>query len=93
MSHLVVQGPRPAILPSASFPPWVQPYLDMSFTAPGAKSCFERVLSRTTLRAMTSSLKRGSGRQSDALAWRRDVNRQHKIALTMAKDYQAAERQ
>ncbi|KAF1774033.1 hypothetical protein GQ600_17950 [Phytophthora cactorum] len=29
----------------------------------------------------------------DALAWRRDVNRQHKIALTMAKDYQAAERQ
>ncbi|KAG6945502.1 hypothetical protein JG688_00016521, partial [Phytophthora aleatoria] len=46
MSHQVVQGPRPAVLPSASFPPWVQPYLDMPFTAPGAKSCFERVLSR-----------------------------------------------
>ncbi|KAG3231811.1 hypothetical protein PI124_g23095 [Phytophthora idaei] len=42
---------------------------------------------------MTSSLKRGSGRQSDALAWRRDVNRQHEIALTIAKDYQAAEKQ
>ncbi|KAG3061408.1 hypothetical protein PC122_g19663 [Phytophthora cactorum] len=48
---------------------------------------------QTTLRVMTSSLKRGSGRQSDALAWRRDVNRQHEIALTMAKDYQAAEKQ
>ncbi|KAG3092259.1 hypothetical protein PI124_g19411 [Phytophthora idaei] len=48
---------------------------------------------QTTLRAMTSSLKRGPGRQSDALAWRRDVNRQHEIALTMAKDYQAAEKQ
>ncbi|KAG3059348.1 hypothetical protein PI124_g14374 [Phytophthora idaei] len=47
---------------------------------------------QTTLRAMSSSLKRGSGRQSDALAWRRDVNRQHEIALTMAKDYQAAEK-
>ncbi|KAF1786560.1 hypothetical protein GQ600_21435 [Phytophthora cactorum] len=46
MSHQVVQGPRSAVLPSASFPPWVQPYLDMPFTAPGAKSCFERVLSR-----------------------------------------------
>ncbi|KAG2958513.1 hypothetical protein PC119_g26988 [Phytophthora cactorum] len=42
---------------------------------------------------MTSSLKRGSGRQSDALAWRRDVNRQHEIDLTIAKDYQAAEKQ
>ncbi|KAG2762835.1 hypothetical protein PC129_g21349 [Phytophthora cactorum] len=41
---------------------------------------------------MSSSLKRGSGRQSDALEWRRDVNRQHEIALTMAKDYQAAEK-
>ncbi|KAG2763475.1 hypothetical protein PC129_g22079 [Phytophthora cactorum] len=47
---------------------------------------------QTTLRAMTSSLKRGSGRQSDALAWRRDVNRQHEVALIMAKDYQAAEK-
>ncbi|KAG2759506.1 hypothetical protein Pcac1_g28478 [Phytophthora cactorum] len=48
---------------------------------------------QTTLRAMTSSLKQGSGRQSDALAWRQDVNRQHEIDLTVAKDYQAAEKQ
>ncbi|KAG3074365.1 hypothetical protein PI124_g14721 [Phytophthora idaei] len=47
---------------------------------------------QSTLRAMSSSLKRGSGRQSDALAWRRDVNRQHEIVLTMAKDYQAVEK-
>ncbi|KAG4055606.1 hypothetical protein PC123_g9291 [Phytophthora cactorum] len=47
---------------------------------------------QSTLRAMSSSLKRGSGRQSDALAWRRDVNRQHEIALTMSKDYQADEK-
>ncbi|KAG3054948.1 hypothetical protein PC122_g21862 [Phytophthora cactorum] len=46
MSHQVVQGPRPAVLPSASFPPWVQPYLDTPFTAPGPKRCFERVLSK-----------------------------------------------
>ncbi|KAE9275128.1 hypothetical protein PF008_g29424 [Phytophthora fragariae] len=29
---------------------------------------------QSTLKAMSSSLKRGSGRQSDALAWRREVN-------------------
>ncbi|KAG3091964.1 hypothetical protein PI125_g17280 [Phytophthora idaei] len=48
---------------------------------------------QSMLRAMSSSLKRGSGRQSDALAWRRGVNRQHEIALTMAEDYQAVEKQ
>ncbi|POM72108.1 Hypothetical protein PHPALM_11233 [Phytophthora palmivora] len=41
---------------------------------------------------MTSSLKRGSGRQTDALAWRREVNRQQEIALEMAKEYQATEK-
>ncbi|KAE8961253.1 hypothetical protein PR002_g29960 [Phytophthora rubi] len=41
---------------------------------------------------MSSSLKRGSGRQSDALAWRREVNRQQEIALSMAKEYQATEK-
>ncbi|KAG3076000.1 hypothetical protein PI124_g13465 [Phytophthora idaei] len=46
MSHQVVQGPRPAVLPSASFPPWAQSYLDTPFTAPGPKGCFERVLSK-----------------------------------------------
>ncbi|KAE9323576.1 hypothetical protein PF008_g17314 [Phytophthora fragariae] len=41
---------------------------------------------------MSSSLKRGSGRQSDALAWRREVNRQQEIALSMTKEYQATEK-
>ncbi|KAG6622559.1 uncharacterized protein IUM83_05307 [Phytophthora cinnamomi] len=41
---------------------------------------------------MSSSLKRGLGRQSDALAWRREVNRQQEIALAMAKEYQATEK-
>ncbi|OWY98548.1 hypothetical protein PHMEG_00030662 [Phytophthora megakarya] len=47
---------------------------------------------QTTLKAMSSSLKRGLGRQSDALAWRREVNRQQEIALKMAKEYQATEK-
>ncbi|KAE8962356.1 hypothetical protein PF011_g29426 [Phytophthora fragariae] len=47
---------------------------------------------QSTLKAMSSSLKRGSGRQSDALAWRREVNRQQEIALSMAKEYQATEK-
>ncbi|OWY97394.1 LOW QUALITY PROTEIN: hypothetical protein PHMEG_00032086 [Phytophthora megakarya] len=41
---------------------------------------------------MSSSLKRGLGRQSDALAWRREVNRQQEIAMKMAKEYQATEK-
>ncbi|POM59995.1 hypothetical protein PHPALM_31199 [Phytophthora palmivora] len=47
---------------------------------------------QSTLRAMTSSLKRGSGKQTDALEWRREVNRQLEIALEMAKEYQATEK-
>ncbi|OWY94176.1 reverse transcriptase, partial [Phytophthora megakarya] len=46
----------------------------------------------TTLRAMTTSLKRGVGKQTEALAWRREINRQHQIALEMAKKYQATEK-
>ncbi|GMF44245.1 unnamed protein product [Phytophthora fragariaefolia] len=46
---------------------------------------------QSTLKAMASSLKRGFGRQSDALAWRREVNHQQEIALKMAKEYQAVE--
>ncbi|KAE8886293.1 hypothetical protein PF005_g7576 [Phytophthora fragariae] len=46
---------------------------------------------RSTLPAMSSSLKQGFGRQSDALAWGREANRQQKIALGMAKEYQATE--
>ncbi|GMF36299.1 unnamed protein product [Phytophthora fragariaefolia] len=41
---------------------------------------------------MASSLKGGFGRQSDALAWRREVNRQQEIALMMANEYQAVEK-
>ncbi|OWZ07440.1 hypothetical protein PHMEG_00020166 [Phytophthora megakarya] len=47
---------------------------------------------QSTLKAMSSSLKRGLGRQSDALAWRREVNRQQEIALKMAKEYQTTEK-
>ncbi|KAG3145630.1 hypothetical protein PC128_g24175 [Phytophthora cactorum] len=41
---------------------------------------------------MASSIRCGTGKQSDALAWRREVNRQHEIALEMAKKYQAKEK-
>ncbi|OWZ14220.1 hypothetical protein PHMEG_00012332 [Phytophthora megakarya] len=47
---------------------------------------------QSTLMAMSSSLKRGLGRQSDALAWRREVNRQQEIAWKMAKEYQTTEK-
>ncbi|POM59299.1 hypothetical protein PHPALM_31992 [Phytophthora palmivora] len=47
---------------------------------------------QSTLRAMTSSLKRGSEKQTDALARRREVNRQQEIALDMAREYQATEK-
>ncbi|OWZ17156.1 hypothetical protein PHMEG_0008949 [Phytophthora megakarya] len=46
----------------------------------------------TTLRAMTTSMKRGVGKQTEALAWRREINRQQQIALEMAKEYQAVEK-
>ncbi|OWZ06098.1 hypothetical protein PHMEG_00021702 [Phytophthora megakarya] len=47
---------------------------------------------QSTLKVISSSLKRGLGRQSDALAWRREVNRQQVIALKMAKEYQTTEK-
>ncbi|GMF42655.1 unnamed protein product [Phytophthora fragariaefolia] len=47
---------------------------------------------QSTLKAMASSLKGGLGKQSDALAWRREVNRQQEITLKMAKEYQAVEK-
>ncbi|OWY95295.1 LOW QUALITY PROTEIN: hypothetical protein PHMEG_00034736 [Phytophthora megakarya] len=46
----------------------------------------------STLKAMASSLKQGHERQSDAPKWRREVNRQHEIALRMTKEYQAIEK-
>ncbi|KUF84451.1 hypothetical protein AM587_10002084 [Phytophthora nicotianae] len=45
MTHQTVRGTRPAVLPSASFPPWVRPFLDLEFRDQGAKKCFEQVLS------------------------------------------------
>ncbi|ETP28459.1 hypothetical protein F442_22246, partial [Phytophthora nicotianae P10297] len=45
MTHQTVRGIRPAVLPSASFPPWVRPFLDLEFRDQGAKKCFEQVLS------------------------------------------------
>ncbi|GMF61280.1 unnamed protein product [Phytophthora fragariaefolia] len=47
---------------------------------------------QSTLKAMASSLKGRLGKQLDALAWRREVNRQQEIALKMAKEYQAVEK-
>ncbi|GMF47844.1 unnamed protein product [Phytophthora fragariaefolia] len=47
---------------------------------------------QSTPKAMASSLKRGFGKQSDALAWRREVNRQQEISLKIAKEYQAFEK-
>ncbi|ETN06468.1 hypothetical protein PPTG_12591 [Phytophthora nicotianae INRA-310] len=44
MAHQVYPGTRPSVLPSASMPTWVQPFLDMTFTTPGAKLCWERIL-------------------------------------------------
>ncbi|GMF49549.1 unnamed protein product [Phytophthora lilii] len=35
---------------------------------------------RSTLKAMATSLRQGSGKQTDALKWRREVKRQHEIA-------------
>ncbi|GMF18429.1 unnamed protein product [Phytophthora fragariaefolia] len=46
----------------------------------------------STLRTMTPSLRRGTAKQSDALAWRRECNRQQEISLEMAKEYQATEK-
>ncbi|OWY99889.1 hypothetical protein PHMEG_00029030 [Phytophthora megakarya] len=41
---------------------------------------------------VTNSLKRGVGKQTDILPWRREINRQQQIALDMTKEYQAAEK-
>ncbi|OWZ00529.1 hypothetical protein PHMEG_00028255 [Phytophthora megakarya] len=36
--------------------------------------------------------KRGTGKQSEASAWRREINRQQQVSLEMAKEYQATEK-
>ncbi|GMG17704.1 unnamed protein product [Phytophthora fragariaefolia] len=40
---------------------------------------------QSTLKAITSSLRLGDGSLTDAAAWRREANRQHEVALAMAK--------
>ncbi|GMF31693.1 unnamed protein product [Phytophthora fragariaefolia] len=47
---------------------------------------------QSTLKAMTSSLKLGDGSLTDGAAWRRETYRQHEVALAMAKQYQATEK-
>ncbi|GMF27201.1 unnamed protein product [Phytophthora fragariaefolia] len=47
---------------------------------------------QSTLKAMTSSLRLGNGSLTDAAAWRREANRQHDVALALAKQYQAIEK-
>ncbi|OWZ12468.1 reverse transcriptase [Phytophthora megakarya] len=46
----------------------------------------------TTLRTMTTSLKRGVGKQTGALVWRREINRHQQVVLKMAKEYQTMEK-
>ncbi|KAG2805061.1 hypothetical protein PC111_g17990 [Phytophthora cactorum] len=48
---------------------------------------------RSTLTAMTTSMRGGFGRQSDARAWRRESSRQQEITFAMAKEYQASEKE
>ncbi|GMF31630.1 unnamed protein product [Phytophthora fragariaefolia] len=47
---------------------------------------------RSTLQAMTSSLRRGTAKQSEALAWKCEINRQQEIVLEIDKEYQATEK-
>ncbi|GMF24849.1 unnamed protein product [Phytophthora fragariaefolia] len=47
---------------------------------------------QSTLKAMTSSLRLGDGILTDTTPWRREANRQHEVALAMAKQYQATEK-
>ncbi|KAI9984733.1 hypothetical protein PInf_006279 [Phytophthora infestans] len=47
LPHRVLPGARPTVPALSTLPPWVLPYLDMKPTDPGAKKCFERLLSMT----------------------------------------------
>ncbi|OWZ08575.1 hypothetical protein PHMEG_00018851 [Phytophthora megakarya] len=46
----------------------------------------------STMKAMTTSLRHGIPKQSEALAWRREVNRQQEVAWRMAQEYQHTEK-
>ncbi|OWY96824.1 reverse transcriptase [Phytophthora megakarya] len=42
----------------------------------------------STMKAITTSLRCGTPKQSEALAWRQEVNRQQEVAWQMAQEYQ-----
>ncbi|OWY95425.1 hypothetical protein PHMEG_00034571 [Phytophthora megakarya] len=46
----------------------------------------------STMKAMTTSLRHGIPKQSEALAWRREINRQQEVAWRMAQEYQHTEK-
>ncbi|KAE9162606.1 hypothetical protein PF005_g30785 [Phytophthora fragariae] len=47
---------------------------------------------QSTLKTMTSTIKRDPTGSADAKQWRREANRQREIALQLAKEYQPAEK-
>jgi hypothetical protein len=47
---------------------------------------------QSTLKAMTSTIRRDPANSADAAQWRREANRQREIALQLAKEYQLAEK-
>ncbi|KAE9161714.1 hypothetical protein PF005_g31131 [Phytophthora fragariae] len=47
---------------------------------------------QSTLKAMTSTIKRDPAGSADAKQWRREANHQREIALQLAKEYQLAEK-
>ncbi|KAI9994066.1 hypothetical protein PInf_016629 [Phytophthora infestans] len=47
LPHRVLPGARPTVPASSTLPPWVILYLDLELSDPGAKKCFERILSMT----------------------------------------------
>ncbi|OWZ02349.1 reverse transcriptase [Phytophthora megakarya] len=46
----------------------------------------------STMKAMTSCLRHGTPKQSEALVWRREVNRQQEVAWRMTQEYQHTEK-
>ncbi|GMF39309.1 unnamed protein product [Phytophthora fragariaefolia] len=47
---------------------------------------------QSTLKSMTSTIKKDPANSADAAQWRREANRQREIALQLAKEYQLAEK-
>ncbi|GMF49868.1 unnamed protein product [Phytophthora fragariaefolia] len=47
---------------------------------------------QSTLKSMTSTIKKDPANSADAAQWRREANRQREISLQLAKEYQLAEK-